>query len=365
MSNFRGLLDALRDPKNSQGLLDMGVSLMGASGPSPVPMSFGQRFAQGYMGSQQMAAERAAAALKKQYMEAQIAQMNAPAQRRIVQGPDGNSYYENGDRVLPGVDAAPKPAAPPPRTTIRRGDKDVTQEWDAKAGQWKDVAEGAAWKPETAAPRGAGYSAPREGINPATGKPDTYTMDDQGNIKWLGIAPNTPAKLKSLPASAINSLAEAGSTAQDFSRLRTSFKDGYGGYKASALGEIANAYKRNIGGDDTGQAQWWQDYQTQKNTIRNRLFGSALTATEKSEFDKAMIDPGMTDEAIKKNLARQEAIAMRAARKLGEAYSKGQYDPEQVEGALGVSLQDLAAAPDVPAAGGSPPKRLKFEELPQ
>ena len=87
MSNFRGLLDALRDPKNSQGLLDMGVSLMGASGPSPVPMSFGQRFAQGYMGSQQMAAERAAAALKKQYMEAQIKQMQQPAGGQSMTGP--------------------------------------------------------------------------------------------------------------------------------------------------------------------------------------------------------------------------------------------------------------------------------------
>lgn len=31
------------------------------------------------------------------------------AQRRIVQGPDGNSYYEDGSRVLPGVDAQPEP----------------------------------------------------------------------------------------------------------------------------------------------------------------------------------------------------------------------------------------------------------------
>lgn len=87
MSNFRGLLDALRDPKNSQGLLDMGVSLMGASGPSPVPMSFGQRFAQGYMGSQQMAAERAAAELKRRYTEAQIKSLEQPGGSQSIAGP--------------------------------------------------------------------------------------------------------------------------------------------------------------------------------------------------------------------------------------------------------------------------------------
>ena len=86
MSNFRGLLDALRDPKNSQGLLDMGVSLMGASGPSPVPMSFGQRIAQGYMGSQQMAAQRAQQALEAKYKEAMIAKATAPEPQRSMVG---------------------------------------------------------------------------------------------------------------------------------------------------------------------------------------------------------------------------------------------------------------------------------------
>lgn len=38
---------------------------------------------------------------------------SAPAQRRIVQGPDGNSYYEDGSRVLPGVDAPPAAADQP------------------------------------------------------------------------------------------------------------------------------------------------------------------------------------------------------------------------------------------------------------
>lgn len=96
MAAFKGLLDALRDPKNSQGLLDMGISLMGASGPSPVPMSFGQRLAQGYVGSQQMAAERAAQAMRQKQME--IQQKVAEAQLAKLQQPEAaQSPFANID----------------------------------------------------------------------------------------------------------------------------------------------------------------------------------------------------------------------------------------------------------------------------
>jgi len=103
MSNFRGLLDALRDPKNSQGMLDMGMSLMGASGPSPVPMSFGQRLASGYVGSQQMAMQRAIMQQRQQQGDTQ--QKLAEAQIARWQRPDAAPDHrmvevmENGKRV--------------------------------------------------------------------------------------------------------------------------------------------------------------------------------------------------------------------------------------------------------------------------
>lgn len=35
----------------------------------------------------------------------------------------------------------------------------------------------------------AGYGAPQSGINPATGKPEQFIVDDNGTVKWLGIPP--------------------------------------------------------------------------------------------------------------------------------------------------------------------------------
>lgn len=105
---LRGLLDAMREPGMRQGMLDMGIGLMGASGPSPVPMSFGQRLASGYVNSQQMAAERAAQAMKQRQMELQqkiaeieLAKAQQPEQRRgtpqTVIGPDGKTPMLTSD----------------------------------------------------------------------------------------------------------------------------------------------------------------------------------------------------------------------------------------------------------------------------
>ena len=158
-------------------------------------------------------------------------------------------------------------------------------------------------------------------------------------LKRLGL--DAKGKGRPLPNAAIKELTETGGTATDFQRLTGSFQDSYGGFKAETVGDFDNWLKRNITGDQSGQAQWWQDYQNQKNIVRNKLFGSALTATEKVEFDKAQITPGMRSDQIKLNLKRQEDLSLKAARKLAKAYSAGGYSEEQIEGALGISLKDL------------------------
>lgn len=145
-----------------------------------------------------------------------------------------------------------------------------------------------------------------------------------------------------LPPQAIKDLGEKGETATNFIRLSKTFKDEFGGKGTAIVGEAENLVGRNIGAGKGPQADWWQDYQMQKNIIRNKLFGSALTATEKAEFDKAVIHPGMKPDIIKINLARQKSAATRAARKLSGAYKSGGYGEQQINEALGVSPEDLA-----------------------
>ncbi len=189
------------------------------------------------------------------------------------------------------------------------------------------------------------------------------TIADQGNQTRRDVASmNNQTRLdvlagkppKSIPPSAIKDLTEVGGTATDFNRLSDTFKDDFGGNKFGIVGDAQNFVGRNIGMGYGDQAQWWQDYQNQKNIVRNRLFGSALTVTEKAEFDKAQINPGMLPSQITENLARQKDSAARAARKLAGAYKAGGYSEEQIEAALGISMNDLAA-PKAPRSPGARP----------
>jgi hypothetical protein len=147
-----------------------------------------------------------------------------------------------------------------------------------------------------------------------------------------------------IPPSGIKDLADKGETATSFIRLSSTFKDDFGGKGTAMIGDAQNLIGRNIGAGKGPQADWWQDYQNQKNLVRNKLFGSALTATEAAEFDKANINPGMTPDLIRKNLARQKNAAIRAAKRLSGAYQKGGYSEEQISEALGLSASDLAGA---------------------
>jgi len=162
----------------------------------------------------------------------------------------------------------------------------------------------------------------------------------------------------------IDSLGGAGSAAQEFVGLRDTFDDSFGGLPFA--GNLDNWIKRNVpdsigGADPKGQADWWQRYQEQKNLVRNRLFGSALTATEKAEFDKANIDPGMKADKIRTNLARQADAAMRAAAKMARALEASGYNREAIEAAIGIPLDSLPSPTAKPAADtpkqppGAPP----------
>ena len=179
--------------------------------------------------------------------------------------------------------------------------------------------------------------------------------------KGSGDGPNG----KSLPPNVITKIAETSNTYDEFNGLLDGFKDTYGGYKVRAAGDIANAWKRNVGGDD-GQADWWQRYQMQQNEVRNRLFGSALTATEKAEFDKAMINPGMTPESIKTNLARQLETMKKAEAKIYKAYLSGGFSKDQLNELTGGrhGQSDVPATPAAPAAdpGAPPPGAVRIKK---
>jgi hypothetical protein len=178
----------------------------------------------------------------------------------------------------------------------------------------------------------------RRGLNAAGQEVDQEWTGSQ----WVDVSgPKavTP-KSRSLAASAVNDLTEAGQNAQDINRLQSTWNDSYGGYGVG--GEVANtAGKRIPGSKYADQARWWQDYQTRKNDLRHSKFGASLTPGEKAEFAKADIDPNMDPEVIKANLARQQKTLTGAAKRLAKVWIKQGYDADAIAEAVGYSLEDL------------------------
>lgn len=166
-----------------------------------------------------------------------------------------------------------------------------------------------------------------------------------------GALPNFVPNPTNLSGPDIERLSDVTATAEQSKKLLAGFKDEFGGYKSSLLGEAVTAYKSRFG-DDSGISAWWNEYQSKKNVQRNKLFGGALTDTERKEWEKADINPGMTPELIKKNLARRAALEQRAAAKITKAYQSGSYNKSQIDAATGSTEPE------------APKKRIKFSELP-
>ena len=206
-----------------------------------------------------------------------------------------------------------------------------------------------------------GYRAVDDGsrFEPIPGGPaDPATITAQAAARASG---RPAASVKPLPQNAVKALSEAGEGFGDLSRIAGSFQPDYAGWRIGKLGEAANQLARTTGIGNTSAADWWSDYAQKRNVVRNKLFGSALTSQEKAEFEKADITPGMTPDAIQKVLARQQAAATAAARKLAAYHVKTGRDPAEIEAAMGVGLDELGlqgsggdsgpAAPRPPSGG--------------
>ncbi len=135
---------------------------------------------------------------------------------------------------------------------------------------------------------------------------------------------------KVMPQAALDKLTSSSSQVDSMNRLTRTFKDEYGG---NVIGGAMENTARRLAGDETGQAQWWQDYKQWANQVRHDLFGSALTAPELASFDAANITERMESGEIRKNLARQKQLAESALKKLKGSATANWRNPEAVDAA--------------------------------
>lgn len=162
-----------------------------------------------------------------------------------------------------------------------------------------------------------------------------------------------------LPGGEIRKLSKSEDLVAGFGDLLSGFKDEFGGSYGTVGAK--NFIGRNMPGSDYApQSNWWQNYNDQKNSVRNALFGSALTVGEGKAFDAANITEGMAPKEIKTRLAQQQAITTRAYNKMVENFGKSGYDVRGFSPATsaGTLPGGEGQRPNVnpPAAGGLSPQ---------
>lgn len=162
---------------------------------------------------------------------------------------------------------------------------------------------------------------------------------------------------KPLPVPTINNLAKQSDGVTKQQDLLSNFRDNFTGYKLDTIGraDIALALRS----DDPNRlalGSWWQSYQDHVNRIRNELFGAALTATEKAEFERAMVTPAMSPQVARENLRKQAEAALKAYNKVTSGLIANGYSRTGIESMSPFAGMPTPAtpAPAAPAAQAAP-----------
>lgn len=173
---------------------------------------------------------------------------------------------------------------------------------------------------------------------------------------------------KPLPVPAIEKLSKQSDGVSKQDDLLSSFKDDFVGYKLNTVGQADIALA--LRSDDPNRlalGSWWQKYQENINKVRNDLFGAALTASEKTEFEKAMVTPGMSAQAARANLQLQAEAARKAYEKVtaglvANGYSKSgiaSMSPYATTAPAAPSATPSAPAAPTPLPGGATVRRVQ------
>lgn len=128
------------------------------------------------------------------------------------------------------------------------------------------------------------------------------------------------------------------------------FKDEYAGN--TVTGGLENTIQGSFSSfGSEGQRDWWAQFGSTDNVIRNDLFGAALTDSEKAAYAATTVNPSMDPNEVRKNLkSRRDILSSALTRKTNFLKAQG-YSKDAIEALAGEYAQELGAAvvaPDAP-----------------
>lgn len=181
--------------------------------------------------------------------------------------------------------------------------------------------------------------------------PSGYEPDPNkpGSLRPIPGGPaDKPSKV--LPEGSAQKLTDDINQVDALSRAINSFQDDYAGSVFTSAENLLQGWNSDIG--TPGQRNWWADFKSSDNIIRNTLFGASLTPGEKSSYEQTTITPSMDPKTIKENLQKRLGIVQAAAQRRYNRLKAAGYNPEEIDAIVGeVPIFGEPPVPPPPAAG--------------
>lgn len=149
---------------------------------------------------------------------------------------------------------------------------------------------------------------------------------------------------KALPDSTIKRLEPKIEARDQLTAALGNFKDDFAGH--SVLGDASNTLQGITGLGAEGQRDWWAQFRSTDNVIRNQLFGASLTDGEKQAYNATTITPRMAPSEIRRNLRSRVQIVNKALARQRNVLTKNGFSQE----ALGALFDPLSSQGSSPAA---------------
>lgn len=115
------------------------------------------------------------------------------------------------------------------------------------------------------------------------------------------------------------------------------------GMLTDTTGRMRNWVGEHVGhgvGADTDTVNFWKQYDSMNNVVRNELFGAALTAQEQKLWDRSVINTGTAPDVAAKNLDQQVKLLRRAMERKARSAAVSYNSAEVYELAGGDYMRD-------------------------
>lgn len=145
--------------------------------------------------------------------------------------------------------------------------------------------------------------------------------------------PEKPAK--TFPENAANKLTEDVGQVEALTRALNGFQDDFAGSFLAGAESALQGVGLDFGMATPGQRNWWADFNSTDNIIRNKLFGSTLTDGEKAAYLATTIAPSSDPQIIKENLQKRLDIIKKATERRYNRYIAAGYNPAEVDATVG------------------------------